>query len=114
MNAGGEDRGGIVSGFTGGYMGGCWIGSVGIVLGVCRGGGITGGAGGGSCGSIVGVGIGGGVSMRRVGKRSARPERRTRGVTADRWVRVGGGGRGCGVEMRRVRCGRAGGVRLLA
>jgi hypothetical protein len=114
MNAGGEDRGGNVSGFTGGYMGGCWIGSVGIVLGVCRGGGTTGGAGGGSCGSIVGVGIGGGVSMRRVGKRSARPERRTRGVTADRRVRVGGGGRGCGVEMRRVRCGRAGGVRLLA
>ena len=34
-NAGGEDRGGIVSGFTGGFMGGCWIGSVGIVLGVC-------------------------------------------------------------------------------
>ena len=31
--------------------------------------------------------------MRRVGKRSARPERRTRGVTADQRVRVVGGGR---------------------
>ena len=108
MNAGEEDRCWIVSGFTGGYVGGCWIGSVGIVLGVCRGGGTTGGAGGESCGSIVGVGIGGGVSMRRVGKRSVRPEQRTRGVTADRRVRVGGGGRGGGGEMRRVCCGHVG------
>ena len=58
MNAGGEDRGGIVSGFTGGYMGGCWIGSVGIVLGVCRGGGTTGGAGGGSWGVSSGLVLG--------------------------------------------------------
>ena len=72
-----------------------------------------GGAGGGSCGSIVGVGIGVGVSLRRVGKRSVRPERRTRGMTADQRVWVVGGGRGCGVEMRRVRCGHSGGVRLL-
>ena len=114
MNTGGEDRGGIVRGFTGGNIGGCWIGSLGILLGVCRGGGTTGGAGGGSCGRIVRVGIGGGVSMWRVGKRSARPERRTHGVTTDRRVRVVGGGRDCGVEMQRVCCGRAGGVRLSA
>jgi len=113
MNTGGEDRGGIVSGFTGGNTVGFWIGNLGIA-GVCRGGGTTGGAIGGSGGSIVGVGIGGGVSRRRVGKRSARPEQRTRGVTADRWVRVVGGGRSCGVEMRRVCCGRAVGVRLSA
>jgi len=52
--------------------------------------------------------------MRHVGKRSARPERRTRGVTTDRRVRVVGGGLGCGVTMQRVRCGRAVGEWLLA
>ena len=52
--------------------------------------------------------------MRRVGKRSARPEQRTRGVTADRRVQVVSGGRDCGVEMRRFRCGCVGGVQLSA
>jgi hypothetical protein len=78
-------------------MGWCWGSREGSLVGRVVGlgmGAIT-GTGGRLGGSITGAGIGGGAAMCFVGERRVQPERRTRGVTADRRVRMVGIWRVC-------------------
>ena len=112
MSAGGGARGGLVSGFTRGSMEGFLVGTgcflVGLVVGPVTVGTIN-GEGREWGGSTGGVGNG------RVGRSRAWPERRIRGVTADRRVRLVGAeriGRGGGLGGRRDGLGSEGLVRL--
>ena len=114
MSAGGGARSGLVSGFTRGRMEGLLVGTGWFLVGLVVGPVIVGtlkGAGGKRGGSTGGVGNG------RVGRSRARPERRIRGVTADRRVRRAGTervGRGGWLGGRRDGVGSEGLVRLAA